>query len=117
MDARRGWAITLCVLLTGCASPVDDSADVALHLQQRLDAAFAPNLGDTVRPAAVPVRLALPNGWGDLMRRCMNDSGYAGYEYDRFYGFTNNGEQAKQSGAEGLAWYACAQGLPESDTV
>lgn len=116
----RGLAIAIaaCLLLGGCAaSPVDDPADVSLHLQQRLDAAFNPGPGGTDRPAATPVRFALPAGWGALMGRCMNSAGYASFKYDRFYGFTNGGRDADRTGDEGLAWYHCTQQLPSFDTV
>lgn len=115
------WRILLLacgLVLAGCASaPTDDPADVSLHLQKRLDAAFNPRLGGLDRPPATPVRFSLPNGWGNLMRQCMNDSGFTDFTYDRFYGFTNAGEQAKQTGEEGLAWYSCSQQLPVYDTV
>jgi hypothetical protein len=115
---RRIILLAVGLALAGCASPpADDPADVSLHLQQRLDAAFNPGLGGIDRPAAAPVRFALPNGWGGLMGRCMNDSGFTAFDYDRFYGFTNAGEQASHTGAEGLAWYRCTQQYPEFDTV
>ena len=111
--------MAIALRLAGCTpSPMDDEADVSLHLQQRLDLAFNPGAeGGIDRPAAVPVQFALPNGWGNLMRRCMNNAGFPAFAYDRFYGFTNGGEVADRSGDEGLAWYGCAQQFPEFDTV
>ena len=115
---RRVLLLACALLLAGCASPaVDDPADVSLRLQHRLDSEFNPRLGGTDRPAATAVRFALPNGWGNLMRVCMKDSGFGAFEYDRFYGFTNAGEQQVYTGDEGLAWYHCTQELPSYDTV
>lgn len=115
------WRVLLLaagLALAGCASPpADDPADVSLHLQQRLDKAFNPRLGGIDRPAAEPVRFALPNGWGNLMRGCMKDSGFTQFEYDRFYGFTNEGKQQTYAGDQGLAWYHCTQLYPSYDTV
>lgn len=112
-------ALAVTLALAGCApGPMDDSADVSLHLQQRLDVAFNPDQpGGIDRPPSGAVRFALPNGWGGLMGRCMNESGFADFGYDRFYGFTNGGEVASRSGAEGLAWYGCTKQYPEYDTV
>lgn len=121
MRIRGGAAAVLAITLAlaGCTgTPVDDTADVSLHLQQRLDVAFNPDQpGGIDRPPSGPVRFALPNGWGGLMGRCMNVAGFTEFGYDRFYGFTNGGEVATRSGAEGLAWYGCTQQYPEYDTV
>lgn len=110
----RVLLLSLAITLTGCAAhPADSAADVSLHLQQRLDTAFNPGPGGIDRPAATPVRFALPNGWGNLMRRCMNDGGFDTVGFDREDGFTNVGE----TGDSALAWYQCTQQLPEYDTV
>jgi len=110
----RVLLLTLAIALTGCATHQPDSAaDVSLHLQRRLDTAFNPGPGGIDRPAAEPVRFALPNGWANLMRRCMNDAGYALVNYDRNDGFTN----VDETGEGALAWYHCTQLLPEYDTV
>jgi hypothetical protein len=110
----RVLVLTCCVALTGCATlPADDPADVSLHLQQRLDETFNPGPGGIDRPAATPVRFALPQGWGNLMHRCMNDAGFTTVDFDREDGFTN----VATSGAGALAWYHCTQKLPQYDTV
>jgi len=110
----RVLLLTLAIALTGCASqPTDNAADVSLHVQRRLDTAFNPGPGGIDRPAAEPVRFALPNGWANLMRRCMNDAGFSQVNYDREDGFTN----VDDTGEGALAWYHCTQRLPEYDTV
>ena len=111
---RRVLLLTLAIALTGCAAqPTDAAADVSLHLQQRLDTAFNPGPGGIDRPAAAPVRFALPNGWPNLMRSCMNDAGFTSVGYDREDGFTN----VSATGEGALAWYRCGQQLPQYDTV
>ena len=110
----RVLLLTLAIALTGCAAqPTDSAADVSLHLQRRLDTAFNPGPGGIDRPAAEQVRFALPNGWANLMRRCMNDAGFASVGFDREDGFTN----VAPAGEGALAWYRCTKQLPEFDTV
>ena len=115
--STRGWASAIlasCLLLTGCsAQPADDPADVSLHLQQRLDEAFAARFDGVDRPVAVPVRFVLPNGWAGLMRNCMNTAGFTAVGFDREQGFTN----VEKTGEGALAWYECTQRLPRYDTV
>lgn len=110
---RRILLLTACLALTGCAPSSADPADVRLHLLQRLDAAFNPGPGGVDRPAASPVRFALPNGWAYLVVRCMDDAGYPAVDFDREQGFVN----VARTGEGALAWYDCLQRLPEFDTV
>lgn len=114
---RATAVLAACLLLAGCAAaPVDDPADVSLHLKQRLDVAFNPDTSGDYRPNDVAVLYALPDGWDFFMARCMNEAGFEDYSYDRFYGFTNGTKTASHSGSEGLAWYDCLKKYPIYNT-
>ena len=113
------WTIaTLCLLLAGCASPPTDTpANVELHVLQALDDAWTPDARTNTRPATVPVRFVLPNGWGYVMQQCMVDVGYSDYTFSRADGFSNNQRAASRTGEEGLAWYDCGKRFPEYDVA
>lgn len=106
--------IVAAVLLAGC-TPVSHSseADVELRVLHHLDESWDPVDRSNTRPASRPVRFALPNGWGFLMRQCMVNSGYVAYTYDTIDGFTNGLNRVNYFGREGLAWYRCTQDLPQ----
>lgn len=106
------------LVLTGCAATAQPTegqrADVAHFVRTSLDAAWA---GDSRlnRPPTLEQTFVLPNGWGFRMQRCMVETGFTAYTYDRDLGFSNGLERTSANGTEGLAWYYCSEIYPTYD--